>query len=592
MKNTSLLSYFDKATDLIRNDISNNKLEIAGKVLIIRELARNHVGIDLSTQEGWKNLQSAEVNIIGEALWEIINDNGYFKAIPLESLVDLIDLANKEKIQNLTGEDFSAIISMMTNTRTSSILGYEPSFMPLFVERAKLDEGSKVYANSLSTLSMLGNVVGKASVYYETLERSSLVSAFRELFKNQVDVRFTDIYNKPTFIDTTGSLEKFDAGMTFPAIAGRIQTREIDSIVNSDTLNRFSVFSRSTEILAIQHTLAQVNGIVIAFVSQGILFNAIEKPFREFIISERMLKEIIFLPSGSLNSTHIATAMLVFDTRGGCDNVRFIDLSLTGHIQKNRRNIELIDVDKLLEKIVADTDFEGIANISYEQIKQEDYSLTAQRYALTKEQQQFNQLIQETNTSELVELVSFERAPPVFNRDAKGQIPVFEVSFADMEDGYLKAPSKETLVSKRTIDEYDKSFLQPKDIIIATKGNTLGRVALVPDDAPPAGKNGWIVSQFALILRVKKNANISPEALFVYLRSPLGQKMIARFSEGSVMSTLSLSNLKTLSVVKFTEEEQTQAKLIVENDLKNIKQIQQLKQEIEQRYQDMWYLNS
>ena len=74
MKNTSLLSYFDKATDLIRNDISNNKLEIAGKVLIIRELARNHVGIDLSTQEGWKNLQSAEVNIIGEASFDFLTN--------------------------------------------------------------------------------------------------------------------------------------------------------------------------------------------------------------------------------------------------------------------------------------------------------------------------------------------------------------------------------------------------------------------------------------------------------------------------------------------------------------------------------------
>lgn len=590
MNNTSFLNYFDKASDLIRNDISNNKFELAGKVVIIKSLLKDSDKFNLSTEEGWQLLLTADKDSVSKAVWEIIHEGSYFKAIPLETLVDLINLSERESVTTLTGKDFSTVISMMTTIR-SPLIGYEPSFIPLFINRTKLDKDTQVYANSLATLPMLGDVVDTTDIFFEVLERSSLVYAFAELFSEHVGINFTDIYTQPTFLNKTGQLELFDVGITFPPIANRIQPSEINIIIENDKLSRFGVVSRSAEILAIQHTLSQVDGIVVAFVAQGVLFNNSDKPFREFVISEKKLKEIAFLPSGTLNGAHISTAMLVFDTRGGCENVRFIDLATAGHIEKTRRNVELIGLDELVHKIDSDKNYEGIVTVSCEQIAQEDYALTAQRYALTKEQQQFDELMQKAETSELVELVSFERTPPAFNRSEKGEIPVLEVSFADMDDGYLKTPTKEILVSKRTVNEYDKSFLQPKDIIIATKGGVLGKVALVPDDVPTAGENGWVVSQFALILRLKKTVGISPEVLFIYLRSSLGQKLIARFTEGSSMPTLSLSNLKTLPVIEFSEDDQVKAKSIVEDDLKNINQIQQLKQENEKRYQSMWYLD-
>lgn len=585
MNNPKLQTYLSEAPKLLRGNLGNHTNEVVGKTLLIKVLLSGSEQFNLMTAEGWQSLMVSSQETVSPAIWHLINEGGYYKSLPADTLVNLVEFADKHGITGLTGEDFSTIISMMAEP-FSRLLNYDKSFYPLIIQSAGLKEETIIYSNSLLSLPILGYAVDVCDVSIELLERLAIVYAFEELFPDKVNVNFTDIYTQAD----KNSNERFDVGIVFPPLGQRIQADEMKIILENDKTQRFSIPSRSTEVLSIQHSFSEVDGRLVVLVAQGVLFNNMEKPFRKSVVDNGKLKSIIFFPAGSLNGASIATAMLVFDTQAYIDHdsVRFVDLDKAGHIHRHRRIAELVDIDSLLKKINSQEDFAGIVSVSREQIRDQDYVLTAQRYPMTEDEKQFAKVMGKIPTSELVEIVSFERSVPAFSRNEDSTISVWEVTSSDIEEGYLITPSREVKVSKRAIDEYDKSFLQPKDIIISTKGSSAGSVALVPDSVPSPGENGWVANQFSLVLRVKKTAKISAEALFVYLRSPLGQKLLARLNEGTAMATLSLANLKTLPVLEITEEQDRQAQEIVAQDKAMLEQITQLHLEKQQRYHSLW----
>ena len=97
------------------------------------------------------------------------------------------------------------------------------------------------------------------------------------------------------------------------------------------------------------------------------------------------------------------------------------------------------------------------------------------------------------------------------------------------------------------IEKSRLQFLAPTDIVVMMKGN-VGKVGIVPGTAPPSGPGGWILGQSTMALRVKPKTGVDPRALFMLLRSPLGQRLLASIVSNATIQLISLRELLQLEV--------------------------------------------
>jgi type I restriction enzyme M protein len=311
--------------------------------------------------------------------------------------------------------------------------------------------------------------------------------------------------------------------------------------------------------------------------------------FCQYLIEQGLLQAIAFLPAESMSGTSIPSAILIIDMQGDHEQVRFVDVEMAGFTHKDKRAVSLVKVDELIEKIHSPKDFEGIVSVSKTAIVDNDFDLTAARYPLNQAERAFDAYVTDQETIPLVKIVDFVRSLPVSYKNSEGNsaITVQEVSTLDVDMGYLTAPKKEVMVSERVVDEYEKSFLKAKDILLVSKGTQASRVAFVAE-APEVGEYGWVASQFVTVLRMKERSSISAEALFVFLRSQIGQRLLSRLSVGTSIANLSLAALKNLQVFVPSEEEQLMAKTIVQQDIEANKQILAIEADRQRRYESLW----
>ena len=588
MNNTAITNYIYEASNSLRSLVGENPIDVAIKVLILKVLlSESHFA--LHTVEGWKDLLSSSPDGLSTATWAILSDNNVFKKITPETLVKIIAIANEMGINEIQPQDFSLLTHVQSdNGRNAGRLYYKQGYVELVLAMAEINEQSRIYTTSPATLSILGDILPKVKeVAYESFELSYLTQAFKELYKDKVVIEFSDVYLNPKFIKD-GKLQKFDTGITFPPFGMRLTN--INEIVNSDQLSRFKFESRSSESLTIQHVMAHCTNIVVATVPLGVLFNTIEREFRQHLIKNGLLKTIIFLPSDSMTGTSIPTAILVIDLKGGHESVRFVDVEMAGYTEKERRSVNLIKVDELITKINSNEDFEGIATISNTAIAENKFDLTAGHYPLSQADKEFNEFLQSREAITLSKIVNFERALPVTVKNSEDEtaIRLWEASSNDLNNDYLQQPARDIMVANRTLDEFEDCFLRPKDILITTKGANIGKVSFVPDTAPEIGENGWVASQFLTVLRMKRSSTVTAEALFIFLRSEVGQKLLSKFSVGTSVANLPLSTLRNLEVFLPTSDEQAQALDIVQQDMAADKQIQQIIEQKSQRYKSLW----
>lgn len=588
MNNTIITNYINEASDSLRSLVGENPIDVAIKVLILKVLLSKS-SFALHTVEGWKALLSSSPDDLSTATWAILTDNNAFKKIAPETLVKIIAIANEMGINEIQPQDFSLLTNLQSdNGRNAGRLYYKQGYVELVLAMAEINEQSKVYTTSPATSSILGDILPRTKeVAYESFELSYLVQAFEELFKENVVIEFSDVYRNPKFIND-GKLQKFDTGITFPPFGLRLTG--INEIAKTDTLGRFKFESRSSESLTIQHVMAHCTDIVVATVPLGVLFNTIEREFRQHLIKNGLLKTIVFLPSDSMAGTSIPTAILVIDLKGGHKSVRFVDVEMAGYTEKERRAVNLIKVDELIVKINSNDDFEGIATISNTAIAENKFDLTAGHYPLSQSEKEFNDFLQSREAIPLSKIVNFERALPVTVKNGEDEtaIRLWQASSNDLINDYLQQPTRDIMVANRTLDDFEDCFLRPKDILITTKGANIGKVSFVPNTAPDIGENAWVASQFVTVLRMKRSSAITAEALFVFLRSEVGQKLLSKFSVGTSVANLPLGTLKNLEVFVPTEDEQAQALDIVQKDMEADNQIQQIIEQKSQRYKSLW----
>ena len=361
----------------------------------------------------------------------------------------------------------------------------------------------------------------------------------------------------------------------------------------------YPVVSNRVEFLSIFDAMKKSKGLLVITVPLGILFTEKAKGLRETLIDNGQLKTIIFLPKDSMKGTSIASAVLVIDVKGGRNSVRFVDVAMAGYTKKQGQAVVLNEVNVLVSKINGNENCTGICYVDNATIAKNHYNLSAKQYPLSNLERSFSAYMAGRPSIKLGQIASFKKAPNFLDsfekremwrdpRERKLSFALFEVAPSDINNDFLRLPKKRLLVSETELYRiHKKEFsLRPNDILLITKGASIGRVAFVTDTLT----SDCIVGQFVTILRVKPDAVVSAESLFMLLRANIGQKLLSRFALGTSVANLPLTALKDLDVFIPTQKEQLKAQQIIQRNRGKERQITTLEAQKLEDYQQLWHL--
>lgn len=428
----------------------------------------------------------------------------------------------------------------------------------------------------------------------------SLLSGFGFGFK----IMDSDPVKKPKFITST-ELLKFDYGFGYLPLETPLDKLS-QSRLKKDVYGRFEVVCKDYDVALMQHLLRQVKHKAFLVVMDRFLFAGFNKNMRQWLIKGGYLEAIVSLPRLIWGSKNIATSLLVlnpnpnassgsslssilnkdlgakpnnnpdnkqnnklenklgsnlsqygdtnskaaiFKHDGSCaeQTVRFINLNQNRFITKQGRLAHLNDIQQCAHLIMSKKGSADAACIGLSSIKAADYNLLPSTY-LNQDVKVERWLTE--NDSRLVKLdslVTFLRGLP--QDYPKGAGAVYEVTALDIPSDYgvMLAPSK-VIADVADPMQFYHLCLRENDIVLTTKSNC-GRVGLV-DNAFTRYEYPCLASKSCIVLRLKddKNAKINAQALFLYLRSDIGQALIMQRVTGSKVDNLPLGKLKDLPV--------------------------------------------
>jgi len=363
------------------------------------------------------------------------------------------------------------------------------------------------------------------------------------LSESNISFEFCDPIINPSRV-SDGKLHRYDITLSHPPFG--IRSDVYKKAAEEDWFNRFPEKTNQGTILAIRHLLSTTKRIGIITVQDSILFSpGAGRNFREDLINQGVVSAVISMPSGLLPHTNIGFSILILTPSRVNDTVKFVDLrgDTSFTINVNSRVKMLTNLNEVLSLVLENNESKYTKNIPNTEIESSGYNLSPGKYVLDSDMQSIHKFLKNEKTSTLGQHVEIIR-PRVHRKGIDSGLDVLEIGAVDIPDrGYIDQPVKSTLLD----EVIPKNFAKHNDIVVIAKGST-GKVGIVPSNVPESGKNGWILGQSAIILRVISD-EIDPNSLLIYLRSKMGQSLLKNITSGSTIPFIKLSDLKELPII-------------------------------------------
>lgn len=478
-----------------------------------------------------------ESGLIGVAF---SNANG--RAFEQEALLNALRLATKlDKFGVLESLD-STDASVFFESRYSPQRSIPSELAELLAGIAARTPSGSTYVAWDSSGQITARISGKSGGTYSEMQSSTSVPALICLLAGRVaEFHRTNPLTEPSAV-SGGKLRRFDTAVGFPPIGQKIDA----SLVKLDLFQRFPEKTNSGAVLAIRHLLAQAKRRVIVVVQNSVLFSAgAERAMREDLIDKGQVHSIISLPSGIFSSMNVACSVMVLEPEGGINSVQFIDANTDGYRKSTSKSrVQLNDVPGLLSLILTAAKSDAKISVPLPTIQANDYQLQPSRYIADPRSRQVSEILDASKIVTLGELVTTIRPTSVPKEETQTALLAGEVGAADLPQyGYITSCGRQVPAEGKSKAE----FLLPNDILVVVKGS-VGKVGIVPENAPPPGAGGWIAGQSLLILRASSQM-IDPRALYVYLRSPIGQHLLNGITSGATIPLIMLKELRQLKVI-------------------------------------------
>jgi type I restriction enzyme M protein len=444
--------------------------------------------------------------------------------------------------------------------------GIPPEVASFLVELARVQPGETVYTPWDNYGQLAERAANKGAQVFLESTSSACIPEIISLFSDQpFNVRHSDPVRSPSAIDQ-GKLRTFDVAIAFPPFGMRYEA----DTSRLDLLNRFPEHTASGAVLSIRHLLAQAKGRIVVVVPNQVLFSeGVEGELRGDLLEHRRIESVIAMPSGLLQSSTAAFAILVLTPEREQQSIRFLNAETTTYREPiSKARSRLTNIPSLIALLDPAQQSADAATVGVEDIQGESTGhLQVQRFVRPKDSQRFD-VIEAEWTERVEAIVEFVRPMPVASKASTSTIEAWEIAAANLPAyGYITQPGRAVQIDARMAEKNREQFLQPLDIVLIVKGS-VGKIGIVPPDLPESGPRRWIAGQSAIVLRGKpKKGQVSgmegipsggavllespyldPRALLMELRSAYGQDLLSRIVVNASIPLIRLAELEEMAI--------------------------------------------
>jgi type I restriction enzyme M protein len=388
----------------------------------------------------------------------------------------------------------------------------------------------------------------------------------------------------PAFKTSRFQLQTFENTLAIPRFGVKMSNKELATLrdPSQDVFKRFSHgdYNLRNEAPMLLHIQAQTTGRALVVIPMGMLFRSNDQQLRKEWLQKGQLEAVVKLPGSLFRTTNIATVLLIFNFKNTQpQSVYFLDAAQEPFTEKQKRKQSLTNLDKLIEHIAHRKEVPHQAkNVTVEALAQHNYELEPSLYILSQEEENMQEIMSSQEFTSLTASVEVLRSRSFTDSDTS-ETTYKEVRINTLpEAGFI--PLTVSTEQLRTLNDSDsqtaqKQLLQAYDILLATRGR-VGPVGIFPEGAT----NDWIAHQAFAVLRAKSQDHAL--ALYLFLKSDIGQQQLHSLSAGSMTEQLPTKRLDEFKVPQFTEAQLAKSKALFAQEVALLEKIQQITQEMAQ----------
>ncbi|PPK62820.1 type I restriction enzyme M protein [Malaciobacter marinus] len=406
------------------------------------------------------------------------------------------------------------------------------------------------------------------------MSQALIISELINILDNcNIEFCLTDALKNPMFINPNAPhlLKQFDSVLSFPPfrMKGKLDT-------DNDKFHRFKIHKGTVlDVAHFEHILAQTSSKAVVLMATGFTFSGgVEEAFRKYLIEQNYLEAIIQLPPNLHSATSIETVFFVVNKQKSDDRVHFINLKDDSFIKRDGRRLILKDLDVILDIYENKKEIENISIIaSNEEIINNNYSLAIDRYVIPQEAKELQKSLEKYELIQLEDIADIRRSQ-LFKDEEEGK-EVYEISPSDfskagftLECGKLKQIGSQY----KRLQTYK---LEPYDVLLSTKG-TIGKVCIMGEI-----NEAIIASQAIQVIRVQGNDKKEKAiSLYMFLKSDLGQTILASLVAGTAMPQISTAEIKKLSIPLLSKEQEKRLISSFKDESKMYNEIEKINENI------------
>ena len=294
-----------------------------------------------------------------------------------------------EKI-NYLGDAYEYLIHQISNKYGRESFYYTPKeISSLLAKIVSLDKDylEKVYdptCGSASTLLELENEINVGEYFAQEIDHSAYNMARMNMILHGIDYRKFDIELGDTLENPIHMGMTFDAIVSNPPASASWSADE--EFLNDERFSPYNILAPKSkaDYAFIQHMIHHLDdeGTMAVAVPLGVLYRGSrEQLIRKTLIENNYLDAVIGLPNNLFYSTSIPVVILVFKKQRNAQNILFIDASKDFEKKRKQNKLRSEDIDKIMYAYNNRQEIENYsANISLENIRENDYNLNIPRY--------------------------------------------------------------------------------------------------------------------------------------------------------------------------------------------------------------------
>lgn len=283
------------------------------------------------------------------------------------------------------------------------------------------------------------------------------------------------------------------------------------------------------------------NGVGVAVMSLGGLWNTLDKPIRETFVKNGKVKAVIKLPAKLFPNTSIPVAMIVFGYNEG--RIRFIDASNEFVEGRRQNSLNAQNIATIIDALNTDSSISKL--VSIEEIAENQFSFDPTRY---------NEVVEEIVGGVPFETIikSITRGAPLAARDLDDIASVLPTDYqymmlANIKNGII---DKELPYLKEIPPRFEKYCIHKGNLLLSKNGYPFKVAVAEPPEDKTVLANGNL---YVIELDTEK---VDPYYVKAFLESDQGIVQLKRITVGATIPNIGVNQLNTIQIPLIPIEEQ------------------------------------